>query len=347
MSSRARIFVLIVVASIVVAYFAVSARPKSLLLTGIVTTDPLVVSPLVAGLLDRVTVKEGDVVTRNELLAVLAPGELAADRAYYAHSAEGMAGQIQEGQAALRYQEMQTQQQIRQAEANLAAVMAQQAEANANLENARTTLRRQKTLTEQGSGIAQELDSATTAVSVAQARVDAMAKQVDASKAQLALARSNAEQVTVRRSALASTKQQEAAAAAQTQKADVRLGYAEVHSPIDGVVDIRAARAGEVVAVGQPIVTLINPDDLWVRVDVEESYLDRVRVGDKLNVRLPWGAEREGTVFYRGVDAGFATQRDATREKRDIKTFEVRLRVDNTDRKLAVGLTAYVLLPTS
>ena len=50
-------------------------------------------------------------------------------------------------------------------------------------------------------------------------------------------------------------------------------------------------------------------------------------------------------MFYRGVDAGFATQRDVSRTKRDIKTFEVRLRVDNADRRLAVGMTAYVLLP--
>ena len=93
--------------------------------------------------------------------------------------------------------------------------------------------------------------------------------------------------------------------------------------------------------------TLINPDDLWVRADVEESYIDRVRIGDKITVRLPSGAEREGTVFYRGADAAFATQRDVSRTKRDIKTFEIRLRVDNHDRVLAVGMTAYVLLRVS
>jgi HlyD family secretion protein len=51
-------------------------------------------------------------------------------------------------------------------------------------------------------------------------------------------------------------------------------------------------------------------------------------------------------VFYRGADASFATQRDVSRTKRDIKTFEIRLRVDNADRRLAVGMTAYVELPT-
>ena len=86
----------------------------------------------------------------------------------------------------------------------------------------------------------------------------------------------------------------QAAAAAQRTKADVRLAYTEIHAPIDGIVDVRAARVGEVVNPGQPIVTLINPDDLWVRADVEETYIDRVRIGDTLTVRLPSGDERDG-----------------------------------------------------
>ena len=110
-------------------------------------------------------------------------------------------------------------------------------------------------------------------------------------------------------------------------------------------MDVRAALQGEVVNPGQPIVTLIDPDNLWVRVDVEESYVDRIRLGQRLEVRLPSGALREGTAFYRAVDADYATQRDVSRTKRDIKTFEIRLRVENKDRALAVGMTAFVVVP--
>jgi HlyD family secretion protein len=100
-----------------------------------------------------------------------------------------------------------------------------------------------------------------------------------------------------------------------------------------------------VVNPGQAIVTLINPKNLWVRADVEESYIDSIHLGDKFTVRLPSGATREGVVFYRGVDADYATQRDVSRTKRDIKTFEIRLRCDNDDGGLAVGMTASVLFP--
>ena len=69
----------------------------------------------------------------------------------------------------------------------------------------------------------------------------------------LALAHANAEQVSVRRSQVQSSQQQQQAANAQRTKAEVRLGYAEVRAPIDGVVDVRAVRVGEVVTPGQPI----------------------------------------------------------------------------------------------
>ncbi len=327
------------------AYYVVRARPADLVLTGIVTTHDVIVSPQIGGQIGQLLVSEGDTVTRNQLLAVIAPDELRADRAFYEFSAQGLTSQVQESEAALRFQERQTTQQIEQAEATLSSTIAQQAEAAATLENAKVTLDRQRELVRQKVVSPQEFDQARTTFDAATARVEALNKQVQAQRATVSLARANAEQTSMKRSALASNQRQRAAAQAQQTKADVRLAYTEIHAPIDGVVDVRAARLGEVVAAGQPIVTLINPDDLWVRVDVEESYIDRVRLGDSLTVRFPSGVERPGKAFYRGVDASYATQRDVSRTKRDIKTFEVRLRVDNSDRRLAVGMTAYVILP--
>ena len=138
---------------------------------------------------------------------------------------------------------------------------------------------------------------------------------------------------------------QVAAAQAQLRMAKINLAYTEIHAPISGIVDVRAALRGEVVSPGKGIVTLIDPDNLWVRADVEETYIDLVHLGDTMTVRLPSGAERTCTVFYRRADADYATQRDVSRAKRDIKTFEIRLRCDNADRSLAVGMTAYVNLP--
>ena len=321
--------------------------PAALVLTGIVTTNDVIVSPQIGGQIAELLVKEGDTVARDQLLAVMSPDELKADTAYFRQNVEGMSSQVRESEAALRFQERQMTDQIRQAESTLAAIESQVEAAAADLENARLLYTRTENLSKQGVVSPQELDQARTAATAAQAKLDGLKKQVEAQRSTVALARSNAEQVQLRRSQVQTSEHMQAAATAQRTKADVRLRYAEIHAPMAGIVDVRAARVGEVVVPGQPVVTLINLDDLWIRADVEESYIDRVRIGDKITVRLPSGAEREGTVFYRGADAAFATQRDVSRTKRDIKTFEIRLRVDNHDRVLAVGMTAYVLLRVS
>ncbi len=333
--------ILVLVAAGVTLY-VLQLRVGTLVLTGIVTTNEVIVSPQVAGRIDRLLVREGDQVARNQLLAVIAPDELRADSAFFASNAEGLAAQVKESEAALRLQEQQTAEQIRQAEATLAATEAQQVSAQADGEHARLLFERNRQLLPQGVISVEEFDQVRTSYESAKARIDSLRRQVEAARAALELARSNAEQIAMKQHAVGVSQQQQAAAVAQRAKADVRLAYTEIHAPLDASVDVLAVRLGEVVNPGQPVLTLIDPDDLWVRADVEETYIDRIRLGDSMIVRLPSGDERQGTVFYRGVDAGFATQRDVSRFKRDIKTFEVRLRVDNRDRRLAVGMTAYV-----
>jgi HlyD family secretion protein len=337
------LLILAIVAGLGYAAYAYATRPPtSLTLTGIVTTNDVIVSPQIAGQIEKLLVKEGDEVKKDQLVAVLKPDELKADTAYYSQNVEGLSSQVRESEAALRFQERQLADQIAQAESTLASSEAQVKAAAADLENARATYTRTQNLSQQRVVSPQELDQARTNFNSTQAKLDALTKQVEAQRAAVALARANAEQVAVRRSQVKTQEHMQAAAAAQRAKADVRLRYTEVKSPLDSIVDVRAVREGEYVNPGQAIVTLINPDDLWVRVDVEESYIDRIRVGDKLKIILPSGDTREGTIIFRGVDASFATQRDVSRTKRDIKTFEVRVRCDNSDRSLAVGMTAYV-----
>jgi HlyD family secretion protein len=328
-----------------VIYFVAVRPAREIVLTGIVTTDEVIVSPQIEGRLQQVLVREGDVVTNGELLALIQPQTEQADMLFYENTERSSASQMAQAEADLRFQESQTSNQVTQAEANLASAQAQTTEAAADLENARLNFERQENLHQTGVESQQSYDQARTAYDAAKARLDAAGKQTSAAQAAVALAQSNSEQTVARRAAFEASRHQLAAAGAQKEKAQVQLDYTEIHSPLNAIVDTRVALEGEVVNPGQAIVTLIDPDNLWVRADVEETYIDSIRLRDKLQVKFPSGATREGTVFFRGVDADYATQRDVSRTKRDIKTFEIRLRCDNRDRSLAVGMTAYVTLP--
>jgi HlyD family secretion protein len=345
--NRRRIVLLAVVAVLAGAgaYYLTARQPPSIVLTGIVATDDVRVGAMIQGRLEELMVDSGDTVDKGQLLARIQPQEPQADVEFYKNSEQASAAAVDEARAQLKLLETQTREQIRQASANLASARAQAEQADADLENAQLKFDRARDLRRQAANSEQDLDEARTARDAAKARADSVHRQVQAAEAALALAEANAEQIAARKAALEATSRQLAAAGAQTQKAEVRLAYTEVRAPISGIVDVRAALAGEVVNPGQTIVSLIDPDDLWIRADVEESYIDAIHVGDKMQIRFPSGQTREGTVFFRGVDAAYATQRDVSRTKRDIKTFEIRLRCDNTDRSLALGMTAYVLLP--
>ncbi len=205
---------------------------------------------------------------------------------------------------------------------------------------------RSKGLFDQKIDSQQALDQARATFEAQQAHVESLRKQVEVQRA------GGRPRPLERRSDHGAAKPTASHGAAEgsSGRADVKSSrfawtIRRFAPPFPGVISVLAARQGEVVNIGQPIVSIVNPDDLWVRADVPETYLDRVRLGDRMQVRFPDGMERQGTVFYRGVDADYATQRDVSQSKRDIKTFELRLRVDNSDRRLWPGLTAYVTLP--
>ncbi len=342
-----RFVILLIIAAAIAGsiYYATMGQSGDIVLTGIVTTDHVIANAQIQGRLQELKVREGDTVKKGDLLAVIQPAEWKADMDFYTSSQQQAAQQVTQAEADLRFQEQQTANQIKQAEANLDAAKAEVTQAQADLENNRINFERADALFKRSAETAQIRDQAKAAYDSSVAHVDALQKQVRSSEASLEMAKSNVEQNAVKRAALDANKHELAAAEAKRDKAQVQLQYTQILSPIDGIVDVRGALPGEVVNPAQAIVTLINPDDLWVRADVEETYIDRIRIGEKMTVTLPSGATREGTVFYRAVVADYATQRDVSRTKRDIRTFELRLRCDNSDRALAVGMTAYVKLP--
>ena len=253
---------------------------------------------------------------KGQLGAVIKPDELKADTAYYTHNVEGLSSQVRESEAALRYQERQTVDQIRQAESTLASTEAQVAAATADF-------RERAAAVHAHAGPGEERHRRA-----AGARPDthvAGGRTGEGRRAQAAgrgAARHRGAGAIDRESRprCGAARCRPTSACRRPRPRSGRrptCAWATPRSvrPSTAIVDVLAARVGEVVSPGQPIVTLINPDDLWVRVDVEETYIDRLRIGDKLTVRLPSGDEREGTVFYRGMDAGFATQRDVSRTK--------------------------------
>jgi HlyD family secretion protein len=143
---------------------------------------------------------------------------------------------------------------------------------------------------------------------------------------------------------VASTRAQLANAEALLKESEVRLGYTKIYAPVTGTVSVRAAREGEYLNPGQAIVTIVDFTDTWVRAAIPETQADHIGLGDTLRVKLPGGTVTSGKVFFKSAEADFATQRDVSRSKRDIKTIVLKVRLDNPRGAYVAGMTADVLI---
>ena len=343
--SRFFVFLGVLFCIALVIYVLTTPSSKEIQLTGIITGTDAIVSPLVQGRLEKLLVDEGSQVKAGQLIAEIDPTELKDIRNSATENIRTLQARLLQGNATLAMNDKQTAAAVQQAEATLTATRAQLDQAKATLSLNEITYKRNQGLFEGGAIAAQDRDTAESNYVASQANVKALEDQIKAAEAQLAAAQANRQQLEVQKADIDATRAQIAQASAQRDQASTQLSYTELHAPIDGIVSVRVARQGEVVQAGGPVVTVLDVDHLWVQADVEETYIDQIAFGQKLPVRLPSGNTIEGNVFFKGVESDFATQRDVSRTKRDIKAFTIKVSVPNTDRRLFAGMTAYVLLP--
>lgn len=221
---------------------------------------------------------------------------------------------------------------------------AQLLQAEATLQRTESDSRRTIELAKSGVASDQEKVQAEANLKAAEANLLSLREQVSAAQADLNSAIARTHQASAAQSTVASTRAQLANAEAQLKEAEVRLGYTKIYAPVSGTVSVRAAREGEVLNPGQPIVTIVDLSDTWARAAIPETYADHIGLGDTLRVQLPGGTVTKGKVFFKSAEADFATQRDVGRRKRDIKTIVLKVRLDNPKGAYVPGMTAEVLV---
>ena len=337
------LFVIFLVAA--VAYYFTTPRGSDIPLIGVVDGNEVIVSPQITGRIINLTVDEGTAVKKGQLIAELDSKELEASLAATKANVSSLEAQVNEANHNYTWTNGQTDASVTEARARVASSSAQLAPARAQLWRDQQDLKRMQELFAKGEVSAQDRDHAEAAVRISQANVEALEEAVRAESAAVEVALANRKQVDARKSAINTTVAQLEQARASAAEMAVQLGYTRIYAPIDGIVSVRVAKQGEVVAQGSPIVVVVDINDLWVRADVEETYIDSIKFGEKLSVKLPSGDVIEGSVIFKGVENDFATQRDVSRTKRDIKTFAIKVAVPNPDGRLFTGMTATVLLP--
>lgn len=346
MSARNKFFIIlgIIFAVSLGYYFLSTPSNKDLVLIGTVDSNQVIVSPQIEGRLSKLLVDEGTQVKQGDLIAVIDPSELEAEARAAAATIDSIKSKVAETRYTLQATQGSTQSTVSNAEAKLASTRAQLLQAEATLQRTESDSRRTIELANEGVASDQDRVQAQSNLAAQQAVVQSLKDQVNAAQADLNTAIANTHQAHAAQSTVASTEGQLINAEDLLKEAEVRLGYTKIYAPVSGTVSVRAAREGEVLNIGQPIVTIVDLSDTWVRAAIPETYTDHIGLGDTLRVRLPGGTITSGKVFFKSAEADFATQRDVSRRKRDIKTIVLKVRLDNPKGAYVPGMTAEVLV---
>jgi HlyD family secretion protein len=326
-------------------YFLTTSHSSDLVLVGTVDANQVIVSSKIPGRIEKLPVDEGTQVHAGDPIAEIDSGELSAEQQAARANIAALRARIGEAQANEAVASGSTSSDVLTARARLQSAQADLLQAQADLERTQSDTDRTTSLAKEGVASQQQADQATATLKAAQARVQSLQKQVAAADSQVRAAIAQTHQAHAAQSNVAATRSQLAQAQAQLAEAETRLGYTRIVAPVDGTVSVRAARQGEVVNAGQPIVTIMDLSNTWVRASIPETQADSIRIGDVLKVRLPSGRVIPGKLIFKGVEGSFATQRDVSRLKRDINTVGLKLQVDNPNAMIVPGMTAEVLVP--
>jgi multidrug resistance efflux pump len=347
--TKQRRILLVVVSLIVLVVLGVTVKHASdheIVLIGVIDANDVVVTPRVQARLESLFVDEGSSVKAGQLLATLESSELAAQAASVSATASSARAQLDESRSSALQVTGTTTASLTGARARVASAKATLAREQAQLAQDSADASRSTTLAKSGGLSPADLDRAMNALHAQQAVVSARREEVGAAEADLSSAESGTHAVAAARSAVATTEARVRGARADSVAAAARLNYAELRAPVSGVVQVLAARRGELVGPGSPVAVIVDPSQLWVRVAAPETDAGVVAVGDSLDVLLPSGETTRGRVISKGAEGEFATQHDVSTSKRDIRAIALRVAIPNPHNTLVPGMTVSVVMPT-
>jgi membrane fusion protein (multidrug efflux system) len=133
------------------------------------------------------------------------------------------------------------------------------------------------------------------AAALAQAR-----RRVQEAEAALGNARGQRQQVKVRQTLVDAARGRLAQALAMRRQAELNLEYTTVRAPMGGRVTKKAVEIGQVIQAGQPLLSIVDLDDVWVVANFKETALTHMRPGQAAMIAVD---SYPGVVFRAHVDS--------------------------------------------
>jgi membrane fusion protein YbhG len=365
--------IVVVAAAATWKYLSTRTSSDALVLSGTIEADEIQVGSKIGGRIREVLVAAGQEVKqgqpiirfesfdlgakRQDAVAALAQAQANLEKALNGSRPEEIAQARAQAEAARADLELARHgpraQEIETARAELAA-------SAADYEVAKTSLARIELLTRSGVAARQDYDNAKATFDRAAARREASRQRLD-----LLLAGTRPEEVTraerqyqqalanyqlvergPRKEDIAAARAQVDRARAALEQIETQMSELEVRSPADAFVEVFDRRPGDLINPNSPVATLVEVDRLWVRVYVPATEIGHAQLGKEVAVGVDsFPKERFTGRIEQIANRGEFTPRNVqTREERTHEVFALRVRLDNSSRRLRAGMAADVAI---
>lgn len=304
------ILILAILASL---YFAVFHH-HSLTVAGLVQAKESRNASRFGGRVKAVLVKEGDRVNQGEKLVefddmdIRAKVDAAKAQLEQAKAQEGMLtdgpdhsdireayAQVQQAQSDLKIlTNGADKEEIAQAQARMDDAQAHYFVANAALENAQPMLKDGIISQQKYNSLQAQEESSKSELSAAQAALRLIQDGANREKINIARSRLNAAEAQYQKVLKGANPHQVKIASSNVEQAqstlndyESQLSEATITAPIPGIINVLNVNPGELVMPNRPVVSIIDDTHLWTDVYVPETQLDKIRVGQRVQVIAP------------------------------------------------------------
>ena len=127
---------------------------------------------------------------------------------------------------------------------------------------------------------------------------------------------------------------------------EARFREGQVLAPAVAIVEVLDVRPGDLIAPNTPVATLLESDQIYVRIYVPETQLGKFQVGQKAEIRVDSFPKQtfDGVVEQINQQAEFLPRNVQTREERVHQVFGVKVRIDDPSHRVLPGMAADIKL---
>jgi len=332
---RYRYFLLVIIIIFLFTGCTSGRNGDELIYTGTVEAKEVDVSAQVGGIIERISVEEGQTITKEDCISKI--------------DTESLELQLKEAEAGLKAAQAGLEElnngarseDIRKAKANLENIKALLEGARKNYEYKLQNLGDIEQLYKSSAVSEKQLEEAKLAVDTAYANLQSLQKQYEAAGAQLDLLLNGptGQKITMAEAEVESTK-------ARIELLKYQISKGQIISPIGGVVQNLFFDRGEFIPAGGSIAAVIDMDDLWVKIYVPEKQLYRLTLGEQVELLTDFSKKEKvtGKVVFISSEAEFTPNNVESKENKEEMVFAVKVKIQDRSLSLKPGMVVDVKL---